>query len=391
MRLHIITLLATLWCATASAQDPYAPLLEEIARNSREIKLAGREYESAVAENATGLTPADPEVEFGYLWGNRDTGNRKDVSVSQQFDFPSVYGKRRQLSRNRDASAAHLNKARRLEVLLEAKQLLVELVYWNAMLRQAETRLAYAKRTMEAYSFMAERGEATAIDSNKAALNLTASEAELARTELERKGILDRLQSMNGGEPVKFDISEYPDEPLPDDFEQWFAEAERNAPALQYLRSEIEVGRGNTALAKASGLPKLSVGYQGEYVMGSNFSGVTVGVSIPLWENRNRVRHSRAQTAEAEARLDDARRDYCLNLRSLFERARMLSDIERQYARQLAGASNDALLQKALDNGLITMIEYVTEMQYQYDMQERLLATRRDLALALAQLTAYRL
>ena len=51
------------------------------------------------AGNHVGLTPSDPEVEFGYLWSRPAAGgNRKDVSLTQQFDFPTAYVERSRLA-----------------------------------------------------------------------------------------------------------------------------------------------------------------------------------------------------------------------------------------------------------------------------------------------------
>lgn len=375
--------------ATVSAQDPYAPILQEIAVNSRQISLSDREYRSAMAENATGLTLADPEAEVGYLLG--DGHNRTDFSVKQGFDFPTVYNRRRRLARLKDTSAANLNDARRTEVLLQAKELLIELTYWNALRLQAQKQHDYVSRLNEIYSQLIQTGQVTQIDCNKAALNYVNSQNELARIDVSRSDILDRLASLNGGKAITFEATEFIPELLPADFDRWFETAEAANPALRYLRTEVEVSDGNISVVKAETLPKWSVGVQGEYVYGSNFTGVTVGVSIPLWENRGKVHRARTQRAVAEERLADARQDYYLTLRSLFNQAAAYGRMEESYGRSLSESSNDALLYKALQAGQLSLIDYVTEMQYQFTLQEKLLAARRDRALAIARLSAFSL
>lgn len=391
MKRHILIIFAICSSFGAYAQDIYRPILEEIATNCREIRVYEREHDATVAENATGMTPANPEVEFGYLWGNKLTGNRKDVSVTQEFDFPTLYGKKRGVAQKKDASAASLLRSQRLDVLLEAKLMLIDLTYWNALRLQAEEQLGYAQKILDAQNKLMNLGETTIIDLNKARLNYSDFENEVSRIDMERKTILDRLTALNGGNVVNFETAAFPEESLPTDFGEWFAEAEKESPALQYLRSQIEVSHGNVAVAKAEGLPKFSVGYQGEYVMGSNFSGVTVGVSVPLWENRHRVRQARAEAAAAEERLTDARQDYFADLQYLFNKARTLGEIEKSYKKNLQEASNDALLFRALEKGQLTLLEYVTESQYVFSMREKLVAAQRDRAAALARLTAHRL
>lgn len=55
-------------------------------------------------------------------------GNRKDISIKQGLDFPTVYAQRIHLLRNKDHSASSLYRAKRHDILLEAKELLVELI-----------------------------------------------------------------------------------------------------------------------------------------------------------------------------------------------------------------------------------------------------------------------
>ena len=54
-------------------------------------------------------------------------------------------------------------------------------------------------------------------------------------------------------------------------------------------------------LSKSESLPKISAGYMSESVLSESFRGVTMGISLPLWENRNRtsaaILHSQAATA----------------------------------------------------------------------------------------------
>lgn len=391
MKRLIAVTLSVFAVVSVMAQDIYTPVLEEIGRNSAKAHLYQKEYESALAENATGLAPENPEVEFGYLWGDKLTGDRKDVSVSQSFDFPTVYSRRSKLSHEKDLSAARLLTSQRNALLLEAKEMLVELVYLNAKRELCRRQLEDATRLSQIYEKMLSLGQTTRIDYNKALLSETGFENDLAQTEVERQALLDRLAILNGGNPVTFDHTEIPAEPLPADFDRWLEEAEHSNPELQYLISQIEVSRRDADLTKAEGLPKLSVGYMGEFVKESNFQGVTIGVSIPLWENRNKVRSAKARTLAAEEAVTAAREDCRATLKSLFSQATALGEMEKRYAASMSDSDNIELLSRALSKGTMTMLEYVNEVQYQYESADRLLQIRRDRELAMARLYSFRL
>ena len=85
MKRHSLTIFALFALSfTAQSQAPYADILRSIEANNLTIQSAGRSVDVANAEARTGLNPADPEVEFGYLWSKPSpNGPRKDVSVTQ--------------------------------------------------------------------------------------------------------------------------------------------------------------------------------------------------------------------------------------------------------------------------------------------------------------------
>lgn len=386
-------LIAAFLCCAASitAQDIYAPILDMIARNCPELTVQQSQYEAAAAEAATGLAPDDPDVEGAYLWGGRETGNRKDISVSQSFDFPTVYAHRRQLSREQTRSASCLLNSSRTEVLLEAKELLIELVYVNALSAVYDSHAAQSKDIRQAYQRLYDAGEATQTDRNKAVMNETDVADRCTRLAMERDRIVTRLTYLNGGEPVTFSATQYPPVSLPADFEQWYDEAELRNPALAYLRSQAAVSRRSVSLAKAEGLPKLSAGYMGEFVLGSNFQGVKVGVSIPLWSNRHKVRHAKAAAVAAETAVANGRDELRADMLTLFNQVKSLDTVLKRYESDFANADNLTLLRKSLDLGQITLIQYLNETEYYFSLTEKMLQASRDRHLALARLYSFTL
>ena len=136
--------LAGLCAAPLCAQD-YDRALRQIETNSTALRAAACRAEAERAAGRTGITPPDPEVEFGYLWGDPSAvGKRIDFAVSQEFDFPTSYVHRSRMARIEAANADLRARAERLRLLLEAKLTLVEMVYRNAMTDLARRQLADA-------------------------------------------------------------------------------------------------------------------------------------------------------------------------------------------------------------------------------------------------------
>ena len=121
---------------SAGAQDVYTDVLKEVEEGSTMLRALHEQMMARQAGNHVGLTPSDPEVEFGYLWSRPAAGgNRKDVSLTQQFDFPTAYVERSRLAGVQDQTH-HLDfLQQRQQILLQAKQTCVELIYQNALHR----------------------------------------------------------------------------------------------------------------------------------------------------------------------------------------------------------------------------------------------------------------
>ncbi len=384
----ILSLVLLLPLLSVAQTDIYAPVLEQIARNNGQLAVARSLYDATATENSVGLAPENPEVEFGYLIGNKASGNRKDVKITQSFDFPSVYSHRSALQKQRTNTAALQLQSEKRDLMLQAKELLIELLYNNAMHKlcslQTDTRL----QLVDTYSALAEKGEATDVDLNKARLSHELMQAELSSFAAEQQRLLDELRILNGGQPVSFSETEFPKQMLPADFETWIAENQHKNPDLLMLDSEIKSGQTDIKLARAETLPKFSVGYQGEFVSDAPFQGVVVGLSIPLWENRNKVRAAKSRHQATVIAADNALATYTERMRMLFNQAKTLERIENSCNDAIAANPLTELLDKQLQYGQIPLTDYLFELQECQQANRQLLDIRRQLALVLAKLNA---
>ena len=153
--------------------------------------------------NKTGLTPANPEVEFGYLWGSPAVnGNRKDVSLQQTFDFPTAYVHRGKLSDLQNNSAACQYASERMDLMLSAKKVCIELVYYNALRQIYARQLGNAAKIASAQEKMNKTGETNRLEYNKAMINYANMENEVRRIDIERQRLQAELTALNGGQPI---------------------------------------------------------------------------------------------------------------------------------------------------------------------------------------------
>lgn len=376
----------------ATAQNGHDAVLSQIEVNSSTLKALRQQMEAQKLANRTGIFLSNPEVEFNYLWGNPSAiGNRTDFAVSQSFDFPTAYGHRYQLSKLENSHAELAYQAERINLLLRAKQVCIELVYCNALAKEYAVRWAHAEQIARVYSTRLDAGEANMLESNKAKMNLTAVQNEAARIETERMVLMSELRQLNGGQPIDFTQSSCLGAVLPGNFDDWYSQTEAKSPTLRYVSAQIGISQEQIKLNRAEGFPKFSAGYMSEKVVGERFQGVSVGISIPLWENKNRVKQARAQMIASQSMLADSKVQFYNRLQALFIKASNLQQSAAKYRQALADFNNEALLKKALDAGEISLLTYLMEIAYYYDAVNNLLETEKDFELAVAELSAVEL
>ena len=126
-------------------------------------------------------------------------------------------------------------------------------------------------------------------------------------------------------------------------------------------------------MQRALRMPKFHAGYMSENVVGEQFQGITAGVSIPLWENRQRVNESRAMAGVAAEKEVDARFQFYSEMKNQHQKTIALQAQTSAFEAQLKAFSNRKLLKKALDAGELSLTEYLIELSAYYEAIDRLL------------------
>ena len=124
----------------------------------------------------------------------------------------------------------------RTAIRFEARMVVYELIYANAMLQEMDKRLDHATRLSDAYERMFQLGETNQLEYNKAKINLATLQQQANMMRIERAHTLAELKRLNGGHSVAFNETTFPDLVMPADFEQWYMEASSKNPILQWLQ-----------------------------------------------------------------------------------------------------------------------------------------------------------
>lgn len=384
-RISILTILLV-GTLTMSAQH-FETVMQDIERNNTTLAALQAQTDATQWDSRTGLAPDNPEVEFGYLWGNpTDMGNRLDFNVTQSFDFPTTYVYRKKVADSQVSQAAANYQTARRDILLQAEKACINLIYYNILQREYARHQAVAQSVLDAYQKMYDQGEKSILDLNKAKLDLLSVRRDVESNRIERDAVLAELVRLNGGKSVVLEDTVYPSFTLPEDFDRWYADVESTNSLLKTYAAAIETSENEVRLNKSLWAPKFTVGYNSERILGTTLQGVGVGVSLPLWQNSRAVKSAQLNAYAQRCAEQDARLTLNNELRSKYEQARSLQNLYREYNEILQSINSEALLKKALDEGEIPIVEYILEKNVYREAVHEAFDTHRDLLLIVCEL-----
>ena len=372
------------------AQNSIESVLSEIEKNNTTLIALRKSVDAQKIGNKTGIYLQNLEIEFNYLWGTPSAnGNRTDFNITQQFDFPTAYGIKNDISDLKNEQTGLEYQKQLMAVHLKASLVCFDLIYFNALIDELSKRIEHARSIAMLYKTKFEKGETNILEYNKAQLNLLNVSKELESIEINRNASLSELTALNGGKIIDFTVNIFEMTELPEDFEQWYLLAEQKNPTFGWLKKEIEITRNQAGLNRAMSLPKLQAGYMSESVVGQKFQGVTVGMSIPLWENKNTVKFAEANAVALESIAADSKIQFYNQLKALHTKTVALQKNVNDYRSVLKSFDSSELIKIALDKGEISMIDYIVEFSLYYESVNKMLELEREKNKIFAELNQY--
>ena len=276
----------------------------------------------------------------------------------------------------------------RIDILLEAQKLIIEVISYNNLINELNTRLGYTDKIVEAFRKGFDLGENNILDLNKANMELIKVKNDLKKIETERDILNNTLTTLNGGNKIEITASSFGNVSLPADFESWYLTAEASSPLLAYVRANIELNKEEVKYNKSLWAPTITAGYMSEDVVGEKFQGITLGVSIPLWSNKNKIKQAKAAVRAAESAQEDAKLQFYNYIFNLYTRSKALEEVYNNYLVGLTSVDNSALLVKALNAGQISLLDYIMETQLYYELINQKIEAEKEFRISLADLYA---
>ena len=378
---------------TTRAQNSIDQVLKSIETNNKSLQANTKMADAQKLEAQTGKFLANPSVEWEQMRGNRNNpGSEYTLTVKQSLDFPTTYSNKNKLANLKANTIGFQSAAYRQQLLLNAKQTCIEIIYLRKQKSLLDERLANAETMFALYKKRFESGDANQLELNKIQLELLNAQNQSRLNKAALTAAEEQLRNLNGGNPITFDATDYPAGEELINFDQLQAAFMEADPNLKSLTGDQEIANREVKLSRSLTLPKFDVGYKrnaaSDHVASNGFM---VGVSIPLFENKNTVKKAKAQAEFATASLEDNRLNLKTNLQQLYQQAEILQISRTDYASVLQQQRNVELLNKALNAGQLSVIDYFTELSTFYDSLQSFIDVEKEYFSTLAQLYQYKL
>lgn len=349
------------------AIDAYAITAQEAAnailnRNGDRLQIVN-EQNAKDLETKTIANAPDPSLEGDYMVLPKGVDNRWNIAINYDMEWPGVYKSRRDLSKAMQEANAAEADAGVYEIYIEILQEIGTYIYAERRIELMK-RIGIATDSLHSAALRATKGgQMSRLDLSKITLEQGRINALIANLESEKSGSEGKLKTLNGGfdcvsllESVDREWVMTPTHSL----EEYIAEAKTNPQLLKAI-ADYDVAKNNVSVAKSEGLPNLSVGYHHDFEDGMHFNGATLGVSIPLFSNRGKVKAAQAAQAVAEYQVTVTTDRVVSEISSLYDEVQLIDQALKAPMEVFGSTDYNTLLMKAYKGGELSLTDYLQE------------------------------
>ena len=363
---YIISLLLLMTCRLVSGAQNIDEILLQIEANNKTIQAESQQLQAADTEIRTQNNLEDPAIEYSPFFAKKEKGIvSSELVVRQGFDFPTLYFMRR---KSGDAQRMALQKKYegvRREVLLEAKNLCLDMIRLNQEAELLDARKKGAEHLLKIYVQRLEEGDATRIEVNKIKMERMNVQTEVAQNVAAHRAALQQLLALNGNMPLNFAEKEYPEVEETGSYDMLYDEIVSTDAALQEANANASAAMGEITVNRHQWLPKLELAYRRNTSFSESNNGFLIGGSIPLFSNRKKVKIAKFKASSAQLQLDNLRLQIEAEVQSKYNEMVQLREALEVYDVELMKATL-ALLDEAVESGEMSLTEYYVEADNVY-------------------------
>jgi cobalt-zinc-cadmium resistance protein CzcA len=293
-------------------------------------------------------------------------------TITQSFEFPTVYINRFKLANANVISSEWQYKIARLELATQVKQ-----VYWQYVYLLSKQKLLSYQDSLFSGFLRAAELRAKAGETNRLEMITARSQSLEIRNQLFQVssdiGTYEHKLMVLMNCRTKCTPSESVLHKIDADFPSDTSALEQS-PLLGYVQQQVEVSHLNKRLEQSQMLPDLSVGYFNQTIIGTQevngiprefgpgfrFQGVQAGIAVPLWFGPYTSKSKAARISENIARTDAEHYTLAItgNYQSALDEYKKFSVTVDYYEKQ-AIPESDLIIEQAIKSYRIGEMDYL--------------------------------
>ena len=394
MKKHIVSILCAclLSFGVFAQSNSIESILQSVENNNKELQAYLSFIDSKKLELKANNNLPDPEVGGYYLpWGDHNTGSYSEFEISQTIEFPTVYGRKNKLIENQHQQLQSNYDLKRQEILIKAQSLCLELIYMDKLSAIEQERLAHSKTVFEQAQQLFTSEENSQLEFSKAKIAWMQQQFKVQQIKTDQQNVLLQLKNLNGNQEIIWNSSDYSSNLIIADRDSLWQSKLVKDPELQKIQQQELLAQQTLKVAKSQSLPDLSLGYNYQGVAGSNYSGIYGGISIPLWNNKNKVKAAKSNLLYQTTNSESAKQLLRVEFDKQYNEYQMVLLKYNEYQKTLSELNSDKMLLQAYQLGEISFMEYYIEMQFYHQAYDSMLAMENQLQHTKTQLLKHQL
>lgn len=389
--MRLFTLMILLACCLHVSAQSKLTLEEAIdlaKKNNKQISAASFDVE---AQRQLKKTSIDlPKTDVNLLYGQYNSyANDNNITVLQSIPMTAL-GSQGKLNRAILASTELQKSVVENEVVYRIKQVYYELLFINERKRLLQSQDSIFEGFLKSASLRYKTGETNLLEKATAESQRNEVKNQLRRIESEINSLQNQLKTLINAD----DMPQVDSRLEPISSQRIDSVASASNPSLAYSRQQIEVANRERRNEAAKAAPELLVGFFSQTLIGvpnedgslasnnDRFTGIQVGMSLPLWFGPHR---GRIKAAEYKIQAEESRfEQYQLSVRNEVSQALQRFENDKsslEYYRTSALPNAELIMnqsQAAFREGEVGYAEFLLGLRNAIAIREAYLQTLND-------------
>ena len=348
--------------------------IQSIEQNNPRLTALQKWLEAEETKAKTGIYPDNPEVSYSYLWGNTEAfGNQRELEIYQSFKLPGYYTSKSAVQKLNFRQKQALAEKEKREILHAARSAWFNLVWLHKKEALLKTRKEDAEKLVAIMQEGFEGGEISKPALYKARIyNIgVQSKWQIVQSEIEVQN--QYLLQLSGNKAVEGLAFEYPlhwEVPVLDSL---LSKLSENHPDLVMAQYVIQQAENEVTHQRMNSLPSFKAGYKSETILDQKLQGFHAGISIPLWQNKNSVKHAKLQTEWSRANLSQHESEVKMQVSGLYYEILALDKNYKQMRQIMEEETVSGSSLELLHAGQISFTDYLVDTELIWDTQSQFL------------------